>query len=103
MKGTLNLPMGRLVVNQCRWLPPGGVPEALAALQASKDQNPSLRAMELAAARQMGWITLQEAGIAALEARLKMKVQRLPVLPSETFGRAELETIANSITEVTQP
>ena len=100
MRGTLNLPLGRLVVNQCRPLAPAGVNDAIAALKASPDQNASLRAMELAARRSMGWIGLQEQGIAALEARLGLKAQRLPVLASESFGRSELETLAKSITEV---
>lgn len=100
LRGTLGLPLGRVVVNQCRPAAPAGVAQAIEAISNWPTQTSAVRALEVAARRSVGWLRLQEQGIARLEQRLGVTAQRLPVLASETFGRSELELLASSLSEV---
>lgn len=86
------LPVGRLVVNQCRPVPPPGADEALARLRSRSDD--ATRSLAAAASRALVWSTLQEEGITSLEHRVAKPALRLPQLTTPTFGRPELESLA---------
>jgi len=93
LRDELRLPVGRLVINQCRPAPPSGAAAALAALR-DGGADPARRELALAAGRALGWLRLQEEGIAALERRVELEARRLPRLDAEPFGRAEVERLA---------
>jgi arsenite-transporting ATPase len=95
LRGDLALPLGKLVVNQCRPLAPPGAGAALAALRGN--DAPACRALAVAAGRALGWLRLQEEGIAALEARVGVAASRLPRLDAEPFGRPEVERLAGEL------
>lgn len=92
LRGGLGLPVGRLVINQCLPPPPGGAGAAVDELRRGED--PARRQLVAAAGRALGWLRLQEDGIAALERRVAMRAARLPRLHAEPFGRAEVERLA---------
>lgn len=92
----LGLPLGRLVVNQCRPPAPAGAAEALAVID---EVEPIRQALSQTLRRTLGWLELQERGIARLEERLGMHVERLPRLVAPSFGRAQVEQIARVLTE----
>lgn len=94
LRDELHLPVGRLVMNQCRHRAPAGVTDLLARLDGG---DPARRALVRAAGRQLGWIELQEAGIAGLERRVGLRAQRLPRLVTEDFGRAQIEHLAAAL------
>lgn len=104
LRGELALPVGRLVINQCRPLAPPGAAAALAALEApvapdsarasSAEADVVRASLATAARRALGWLDLQEAGIAALERRVGMRAERLPHLVADPFGRRELDHLA---------
>jgi anion-transporting ArsA/GET3 family ATPase len=94
LRGELELPVGHLVVNQCRPLAPSGAAEATAALELDSGGDPARRSLALAARRALGWLRLQEAGIAALERRVGLRAKRLPRLAGEPFAWAEVERLA---------
>jgi anion-transporting ArsA/GET3 family ATPase len=100
LNGELRLPLGRLIVNQCRPAAPAGAAAALAALGADRDGDPARRGLAVAAGRALGWLRLQEDGIAALERRVGMPAERLPRLEAEPFGRAEVERLAGLVGRV---
>jgi hypothetical protein len=58
------------------------------------DGDPGRRALRAAAGRALGWLALQEEGVAALERRLGLAAMRLPRLDAEPFGRPEIERLA---------
>jgi anion-transporting ArsA/GET3 family ATPase len=93
LRGETRLPVGRLVVNQCRPIAPPGAPAALAALRAEAG-GVAREALAAAAGRALGWLRLQEDGIAALERRVGLRAERLPRLDAEPFGRPEVERLA---------
>ena len=90
LRGPLQLPVGRLVVNQCRPPAPEGAEAMVGQLE------PGTEAF-VAARRALGWLTLQEKGIGALEQRLGLAAQRLPLLATERIGVAQLEQLAAAI------
>jgi anion-transporting ArsA/GET3 family ATPase len=96
----LRLPVGRLVINQCRPRAPAGADRVLRALTTDADgdgdasESPARRALAVAARQALGWLRLQEDGIAALERRAGMPAERLPRLTAEPFGRAEIDKLA---------
>jgi len=94
LRDELHLPVGRLIINQCRPPPPPGASTALAALRADGDADPARCGLAVAAGRALGWLRLQEDGIAALERRVGLRGERLPQLAAEPFGRAEVERLA---------
>ncbi len=96
LRGELALPVGRLVVNQCRPLPPPGAAAALAMLRAG-DGDAARRGLAVAAGRALGWLRLQEEGIAALERRVGLRAERLPRVEAEPFGRGEVERLAAEV------
>ena len=51
----------------------------------------------VAAGSALGWLELQEDGIAALERRVALTCHRLPRLVAEPFGRAEVERLAERV------
>jgi anion-transporting ArsA/GET3 family ATPase len=97
LRGELELPVGRLVVNQCRPPPPAGAAAALASLRNDRDADLARRELAFAAGNALGWLRLQEDGIAALERRVALTADRLPRLVAEPFGRAEVERLAEEI------
>jgi len=101
LRAELQLPVGRLVINQCRPLAPAGAAAALATLDASAepdrapaDPDRARASLAAAARRALGWLELQEAGIAALERRVGLGAERLPHLVADPFGRRELDHLA---------
>jgi anion-transporting ArsA/GET3 family ATPase len=94
LRGELVLPVGRLVVNQCRPLAPPGAAEAVAALAREAESDLARRSLVFAARRELGWLELQEAGIGELERRLGVIAMRLPQLVATAFGKAEVEHLA---------
>jgi anion-transporting ArsA/GET3 family ATPase len=90
------LPVGRLIVNQCLMPAPQGAAEAAALLQ-PLDGDPAQRSLATAVRRTLGWLRLQEGGIAALERRVGLRAERLPRLYPDRFGRAEIERLASAL------
>lgn len=84
----LALPIGRLVVNQCRPPAPDRAAEAVRAIESR------LPALAEVARRALGWLRVQEDGIASLEARTALRAERLPFVHAEPFGRAEVAGLA---------
>jgi len=99
LRGELKLPVGRIVVNQCRAVAPPGAGAALALLESGGAEDPARRGLALAAGRALGWLRLQEDGIAALERRVGLRAERLPRLAAEPFGRPEVERLAGLLEE----
>jgi anion-transporting ArsA/GET3 family ATPase len=97
LRGDLRLPLGRVVVNQCRPPPPPGAAAALAAVRRYGDADPACAALAVAAGRALGWLRLQEDGIAALERRLGVTAERLPRIDAQPFGRAQVELLADEL------
>lgn len=87
------LPVGRLVVNQCWPVPPKGADEALATVARGRADE-ATQSLVAAAGRALVWSTLQEEGITSLEHRVAKPALRLPKLTTPTFGRPELEQLA---------
>lgn len=87
------LPVGRLVVNQCWPVPPVGADEAVARVKARR-ADAAGRSLVVAAERALTWAALQEEGITSLEHRLAKPALRLPRLSSPSFGVPELEQLA---------
>lgn len=96
------LPVGRLVVNQCRPVPPIGAEEAVARVKAQRPDDAG-RSLVVAAERALTWAGLQEEGITTLEHRVAKPVLRLPRLPPGPFGRAELERLAALVSHEVTP
>ncbi len=88
------LPVGRLVINQCRPPAPGGAAEVVASLRASTAIDPARSALSIAAGRVLGWLRIQEDGIAALERRVGLRAERLPKLEVESFSLGEVHQLA---------
>ena len=99
LRQELHLPIGRLVVNQCRPVAPHGAAEAVTALQKNEHRSPARRILGAAARQALGWLRVQEEGIAALEQRVGLRVQRLPRLTGGNVSRAELERLGQTIFE----
>lgn len=93
LRAELQLPVGRLVINRCRPLAPPGAADALARLDTHVVDS-AQASLATAARRALGWLHLQEEGIAALERRVGMRAERLPHLVADPFGRDELERLA---------
>ncbi len=89
-----NLPVGRLVVNQCWAVPPNGASQVIDTLSLTDPLGQSLRA---AAERALGWSAVQEQGVARLEARVRKPALRLPRLLGPAFGRAEVDQLSELI------
>jgi anion-transporting ArsA/GET3 family ATPase len=85
----LALPIGRLVVNQCRPRAPEGAAAAVRSLEHG--------ALADAARRALGWLRVQEDGIARLEARTELRAERLAFVHAEPFGRAEVAALATEL------
>ncbi len=96
------LPVGRLVLNQCRPVPPGGAEEAIARVGRARSDELG-RSLVAAATRELVWARLQEEGIASLERRVAKPALRLPRLLTATFGRAELEQLATLVADEVKP
>jgi anion-transporting ArsA/GET3 family ATPase len=94
LRGELRLPIGGLIVNQCRPAPPPGAAAAVGSLRGT---DAARRELALAAGRALGWLRIQEEGIAALERRVGMVARRLPLIAAEPFGRAEVERLSREI------
>jgi anion-transporting ArsA/GET3 family ATPase len=94
MRGDLGLPVGRLVINQCRPLAPPGTRAAVARLAAAGGAGSAQAGLAAVARRALDWLVLQEDGIAALEERVALTAERLPRLTTPIFRRAEIETLA---------
>ncbi len=92
----LGLPVGRLVVNQCRPPAPPGTEEALARL-AADESDPNRQCLARVAGRALAWARAQEEGIAMLEQRVALTAERLPRLVSTRFGLAQVEALAVSL------
>lgn len=75
VRDELRMPLGAVFVNQCRPPPPADLDEAVRLLD-----NPVVAA---AARRALGWVRIQEAGIAALEDCARVRVTRLPRLMAD--------------------
>lgn len=89
----IGLPLGRLIVNQCRPPAPAGIDAAMVEL--SRPANDAARAALMAAVvRDLAWLRIQENGIGDLEQRVGRRAERLPRLVSLHFGAAELERLA---------
>ncbi|MEZ4443622.1 MAG: ArsA-related P-loop ATPase [Polyangiaceae bacterium] len=93
----LQLPLGSLIVNRCRRSAPPGASAAVAALRTNDGASQALAAT---AKRALGWLALQEAGIARLETESGRAVARLPTLPSVTFGWPEVAALADALGEM---
>lgn len=97
LKHALKLPLGHLVVNQCRTLAPPGARAAVERLLGLDHASGASEALSLAGRRALSWVSLQEEGISALEQRLGLSAHRLPLLRSDGFGRPELELLAGTL------
>jgi anion-transporting ArsA/GET3 family ATPase len=92
----LGLPVGRLVVNQCRPPAPGGTEAALARLT-EDPSDPNRKCLARVAGRALAWARAQEEGIATLEQRVALTAERLPRLVTTRFGLAQVEALAVSL------
>lgn len=98
----LGLPLGHLVVNRCREPAPPGLEEVLGRLDAlalPPDRTRVRDAIRTAACRALGWVRIQQEGIAELERRTGRTVRRLPLVAADPFGRTELESLAPLLEE----
>ncbi len=91
----LGLPIGRLIVNQCREPPPAGIERLLARLSsgpegATKDQ------LEVTARRARGWIDIQERSIERLAHLTGAQPLRLP----RSIGKRTVSVLARHLDEV---
>lgn len=98
----LGLPVGRLVVNQCRPPAPPGAEAAVARL-AAVDRRPDDVRLTRVARRTLAWVRAQEEGIAMLEQRVALTAERLPRLVTATFGRAQVEALAAALAVESSP
>ncbi len=103
LRAGLGLPVGRLVVNQCRPLAPEGASKVVAALRAAGEGDLARRSLATASRQALAWLEVQERGIAALEARVVKPALRLPRLATERFGRAEVERLADALASEVTP
>lgn len=92
----LGLPVGRLVVNQCRPPAPLGAEAAVARL-ADDYRHPDCGRLARVASRTLAWVRAQEEGIAMLEQRVALTAERLPRLVTATFGLAQVEALAAAL------
>jgi anion-transporting ArsA/GET3 family ATPase len=99
LRGGLALPVGRLVINQCRPAPPPGAAEWVGALAANEGGDPARWTLAVAARRALGWLNIQERGIEGLERRLGLRAERLPRIEAEPFGRREIGRLAELVGE----
>ena len=93
---TLGLPVGRLVINQCRPPAPSGAEAAIARL-AEEEGRPEFARLASVARRTLGWVRAQEDGIAELEQRVALATERLPRLITTAFGLSQLEVLAAAL------
>lgn len=94
--GELGLPLGQLVINRCREPAPEGLDAHVRTLDGLAPDPPLDQArasMREVISRTLGWLRIQEEGIAELERRTGRSTRRLPLLPAEIFGRHELEVL----------
>ncbi len=107
LRGDLDLPLGRVFVNRCRRRAPEGARSALTKLAAMPLETSGLSptidgsalrdGMRFACSRALGWESIQEDGVARLEAGTGLSVIRLPLLASEEFGLREVELLADVV------
>lgn len=104
LRHDLELPVGQLLVNQCREIAPDGVEPVLAQLASLPVSDPERRRVQksvvVACRRALGWERIQEAAIAALERDSGLRARRLPALPAQPLGLPELRQLAELLTEV---
>jgi anion-transporting ArsA/GET3 family ATPase len=98
----LDLPVGRLVINQCRPPAPPGA-EAAIALLARAEGDPERASLARVAGGTLGWVRVQEDGIEMLEQRLSMTAERLPRLVAIRFGIPQVQALADALAEEPQP
>lgn len=92
LRSDLQLPVGRLIINQCRTPAPAGAAELVRSLDSAGD--PVARSIAAVSRRALGWLHVQEDGITALEHRVGLHAERLPRLICDHFGTDELEQLA---------
>lgn len=89
----LDLPVGHLVVNRCREPSPPGLDAALrslAGLELEGDESRAREAVRTVADRALGWLLIQQRGIAELERRTGRRSLRLPLLATPSLDRDDL-------------
>ncbi len=100
LREQLELPLGMLVVNRCRPPAPPGMREALDVLTGTPtaETHQGVASGVVDAARNaIGWLAVQESGLALIEQHTGIEPLRLPLLASEEFGLAEVERLASVI------
>lgn len=98
----LGLPLGRLVVNQCRPAAPPGA-EALVARLTAEQGDPDCQRLARVAGRTLAWVRAQEEGIAMLERRVGLRAERLPRLVATTFGLPEVQVLTAQLAPEPSP
>jgi len=89
----MGLPLGRLVVNQCRPPAPAAADAAALALQRIAAGLPGREALSATITRDLGWLQIQEQGIERLRRRTDCPVERMPRLTAARFGPRELDQL----------
>lgn len=107
LNGDMGLPIGEIFINRCRDLAPAGIEEALRVLEHVSLEGQGLgdhdrvasvhQGLCLSATRSLGWQRLQESSLERFEAAVERPLRRLPLLMSEEFGLADVESLAAMI------
>ena len=97
----MSMPVGSLIVNRCRPVPPPGLPAALAVEPEIPAQAPvEVEALRALFRRELAWAERQETGIAGLERETSLSARRLPRLATAAIGPEHARTLAPAIEEL---